>query len=152
LRQSTTAIPPGSPDPVAIIDRIDRLLAIDSVLCVSITHTECLAEAGIAPPVGSVGDSFGNVLAATVIGLFKAEVIRRLGPWRSREAVDLATLALVPLLTAAASLEGVLRCRSQRVDWFNHRRLLEPTGNVPPAEAEATSDAEPESTPLVASD
>lgn len=84
---------------------------------VSITYTERLAEAGIAPSVGSVGDSYDNALAETVIGLFKTEVIRRLGPWRSLEAVELATLAWN--------------------DWFNHRRLLEPIGFVPPAEAEA---------------
>jgi transposase InsO family protein len=83
---------------------------------VSITYTERLAEAGIAPSVGSVGDSYDNALAETVIGLFKTEVIRRLGPWRSLEAVEFATL--------------------EWVDWFNHRRLLEPIGFVPPAEAE----------------
>ena len=84
---------------------------------VSITYTERLAEAGIAPSVGSVGDSYDNALAETVIGLFKTEVVRRLGLWRSLEAVEFATLAWV--------------------DWFNHRRLLEPIGFVPPAEAEA---------------
>ena len=84
---------------------------------VSITYTERLAEAGIAPSVGSVGDSFDNALAETVIGLFKTEVIRRLGPWRSLEAVEFATL--------------------EWADWFNHRRLLEPIGFVTPAEAEA---------------
>jgi putative transposase len=84
---------------------------------VSITYTERLVEAGIAPSVGSVGDSYDNALAETVIGLFKTEVIRRLGPWRSVEAVELATLMWI--------------------DWFNHRRLLEPIGFVPPAEAEA---------------
>jgi transposase InsO family protein len=83
----------------------------------SIRYTERLGEAGIAPSVGSVGDSYDNALAETVIGLFKAEVIRRLGPWRSLEAVEFATL--------------------EWVDWFNHRRLLEPIGFVPPAEAEA---------------
>jgi transposase InsO family protein len=84
---------------------------------VSITYTERLAEAGIAPSVGSVGDSYDNALAETVIGLFKTEVIGRPGPWRSLEAVEFATL--------------------EWVDWFNHRRLLEPIGFVPPAEAEA---------------
>ena len=83
---------------------------------VSIRYTERLAEAGIDPSVGSVGDSYDNALAETVIGLFKTEVIRRCGPWRSLEAVEFATL--------------------ERVDWFNHRRLLEPIGNMPPAEAE----------------
>jgi putative transposase len=83
---------------------------------VSIRYTERLAEAGIEPSVGSVGDSYDNALAETVIGLFKTEVIRRSGPWRSLEAVEWATLTWV--------------------DWFNHRRLLEPIGNIPPAEAE----------------
>jgi putative transposase len=82
---------------------------------VSITCTERLAEAGI--------------------GLFKTEAIRRLGPWRSLEAVGFTTLGL--LLKAAASLAGLLRCCSQRVDWFDHRRLPEPIGFVPKAEAEA---------------
>jgi putative transposase len=84
---------------------------------VSIRYTERLAEAGIEPSVGSVGDSYDNALAETVNGLFKTEVIRRRGPWRSLEAVEFATL--------------------EWVDWFNNRRLLEPIGNIPPAEAEA---------------
>ena len=74
-------------------------------------------EAGIEPSVGSVGDSYDNALAETVIGLFKTEVIHRRGPWRDLEAVEFATL--------------------EWVDWFNNRRLLEPIGNIPPAEAEA---------------
>lgn len=84
---------------------------------VSIKYTERLAEAGLVPSVGSVGDSYDNALAETINGLYKAEVIHRRGPWRSLEAVELATL--------------------EWVDWFNNRRLLEPIGNVPPAEAEA---------------
>jgi transposase InsO family protein len=84
---------------------------------VSIKYTDRLVEAGIEPSVGSVGDSYDNALAETVIGLFKAEVIHRCGPWRSFEAVEFATL--------------------EWVDWFNTRRLLEPIGNIPPAEAEA---------------
>jgi putative transposase len=84
---------------------------------VSIKYTERLAQAGIEPSVGSVGDSYDNALAESVIGLFKAEVIHRRGPWRSFAAVEFATL--------------------EWVDWFNHRRLLEPIGNMPPAEAEA---------------
>lgn len=84
---------------------------------VSIRYTERLAEAGIEPSVGSVGDSYDNALAESVIGLFKTEVIHRRGPWRSLEAVEYATL--------------------EWVDWFNHRRLLEPIGNMPPVEAEA---------------
>ena len=83
---------------------------------VSIKYTERLTEVGIDPSVGSVGDSYDNALAETVIGLFKTEVIRRCGPWRSLEAVEFATL--------------------EWVDWFNNRRLLEPIGNMPPAEAE----------------
>ncbi|WP_324765621.1 IS3 family transposase (plasmid) [Sinorhizobium meliloti] len=83
---------------------------------VSIKYSERLAEAGIEPSVGSVGDSYDNALAETINGLYKAEVIHRRGPWRSFEAVEFATL--------------------EWVDWFNHRRLLEPIGNIPPAEAE----------------
>jgi putative transposase len=96
----------------------------------SIKYTERLAEAGIAPSVGSVGDSYDNALAETINGLFKTELIRRCGPWRSMEAVELATLAWV--------------------DWFNHRRLLEPIGNMPPAEAEARYYTELEATALAA--
>src|SRR6478672_10058244 len=81
----------------------------------SIKYTERLAAAGIEPSLGSVGDSYHNALAETVNGLYKAEVIHRRGPWRSVAAVEFATL------------EGV--------DWFNKRRLLEPIGNIPPAEA-----------------
>ena len=84
---------------------------------VSIKYTERLAEAGLVPSVGSVGDSYDNALAETINGLYKAEVIHRRGPWRTWEAVEYATL--------------------EWVDWFNNRRLLEPIGHVPPAEAEA---------------
>ena len=84
---------------------------------VSIKYSERLAEVGIEPSVGSVGDSYDNALAETVIGLFKTEVVHRRGPWRSFNAVEYATL--------------------EWVDWFNNRRLLEPIGNIPPAEAEA---------------
>ena len=83
----------------------------------SIRDTERLAAAGIEPSVGSVGDSYDNALAETINGLYKAEVIHRRGPWRGFEAVEFATL--------------------EWVDWFNNRRLLEPIGNIPPAEAEA---------------
>jgi putative transposase len=83
---------------------------------VSIKYSERLAEEGIEPSVGSVGDSYDNALAETINGLYKAEVIHRRGPWRNFEAVEFATL--------------------EWVDWFNHRRLLEPIGNIPPAEAE----------------
>jgi len=84
---------------------------------VGIRYTERLAEAGIEPSVGSVGDSYDNALAETINGLYKAEVIHRRGPWRSFETVEFATLTWV--------------------DWFNNRRLLQPIGNIPPAEAEA---------------
>ena len=97
---------------------------------VSIRYTERLAEAGIEPSVGSVGDSYDNALAETVIGLFKTEVIHRRGPWRSFEAVEFATL--------------------EWVDWFNERRLLEPIGNIPPAEAEANYYAELETSAVAA--
>ena len=97
---------------------------------VSIKYTERLADAGIEPSVGSVGDSYDNALAETVIGLFKTEVIHRRGPWRSLEAVEFATL--------------------EWVDWFNNRRLLEPIGNIPPAEAEAHFYADTEEFAMVA--
>jgi transposase InsO family protein len=84
---------------------------------VSIRYTERLANAGIEPSVGSVGDSYDNALAETINSLYKAEVIRRRDPWRGIEAVEFATL--------------------EWVDWFNHRRLFEPIGNISPAEAEA---------------
>lgn len=97
---------------------------------VSIKYTERLAEAGIEPSVGSVGDSYDNALAETINGLYKAELIHRRGPWRSFEAVEFATL--------------------EWVDWFNHRRLLEPIGNIPPAEAEDRYYAMLEQTPMAA--
>ena len=84
---------------------------------VSIKYTERLKEAGVEPSVSSVGDSYDNALAETINGLYKAEVIWRRGPWRNFEAVEFATL--------------------EWVDWFNNKRLLEPIGNIPPAEAEA---------------
>jgi transposase InsO family protein len=84
---------------------------------VSIRYTERLAEAGIEPSVGSRGDSYDNALAESINGLYKAEVINRRGPWKTKAAVELATL--------------------EWVSWFNHRRLLAPIGYIPPAEAEA---------------
>jgi transposase InsO family protein len=84
---------------------------------VSIRYTERLAEAGIEPSVGRRGDSYDNALAESINGLYKAELIHRRGPWKSRESLELATL--------------------QWVYWFNHIRLLEPIGYIPPAEAEA---------------
>ena len=83
----------------------------------SIRYTERLAEAGIQPSVGSRGDSYDNALAETINGLYKAELIHRRGPWKSRESVELATL--------------------QWVHWFNHTRLLKSIGGIPLAEAEA---------------
>jgi transposase InsO family protein len=100
------------PDVGELVHHGDR-----SVQYLSIRYTERLAEAGIEPSVGSVGDSYDNALAETIFGLFKAEVIRRNGPWRNIEEVEFATL--------------------EWVDWFNNRRLLEPIGDIPPAELEA---------------
>ena len=97
---------------VGLVHHSDR-----GVQYVSIKYTERLAEAGLVPSVGSVGDSYDNALAETINGLYKAEVIHRRGPWRSMEAVEFATL--------------------EWVDWFNNRRLLSSIGNMPPAEAEA---------------
>jgi putative transposase len=99
------------PDRDGLIHHSDR-----GVQYLAIRYTDRLAEAGIEPSVGSVGDSYDNALAETVIGLYKTEVIRRQGPWRHVEAVEFATLAWV--------------------DWFNTRRLLEPIGHVPPSEYE----------------
>lgn len=82
----------------------------------SIRYTERLTQAGVEPSVGSVGDSYDNALAETIIGLYKTEVIHRRGPWRKLDDVEYATL--------------------EWVDWFNNRRLLEPIGNLPPAEFE----------------
>lgn len=87
---------------------------------VSIRYTERLAEAGIEPSVGSKGDSYDNALAETINGLYKAELIHRRAPWKSREAVELATL--------------------EWVAWFNHHRLMEGLGYIPPAEYEANYD------------
>ena len=84
---------------------------------VSIRYSERLAEAGIEPSVGSKGDSYDNALAETINGLYKAEMIHRRAPWKTKESVELATL--------------------EWVSWFNHHRLLEPIGYIPPAEAEA---------------
>ena len=83
----------------------------------SLRYTERLAQAGIAPSVGSVGDSYDNALAESIIGLYKTELIARRGPWRTCEAVELATL--------------------EWVHWYNHRRLFGPLGHVPPAAFEA---------------
>ena len=100
------------PQTEGLIHHSDR-----GVQYISIRYTERLAEAGIERSVGSVGDSYDNALAETINGLFKTEVIRRRGPWRNIDEVEIAVL--------------------EWVDWFNNRRLLEPIGSVPPAEFEA---------------
>ena len=110
LEQALYARQPADSD--ALIHHSDR-----GSQYVSIRYSERLAEAGIEPSVGSRGDSYDNALAETINGLYKAEVIHRRGPWKSRESVELATL--------------------EWVSWFNHHRLLEPLGYIPPAEAEA---------------
>jgi transposase InsO family protein len=110
LEQALYARRPVGPD--RLVHHSDR-----GVQYVSIRYTERLAEAGLEPSVGSVGDSYDNALAETINGLYKAEVIHRRPSWRTREEVEWATL--------------------KWVDWFNNRRLLEPIGNIPPAEAEA---------------
>ena len=110
LEQALYARKPVGPD--RLVHHSDR-----GVQYLSIRYTERLAEAGLEPSVGSVGDSYDNALAETINGLYKAEVIHRRPSWRTREEVEWATL--------------------NWVDWFNNRRLLEPIGNIPPAEAEA---------------
>jgi len=102
----------GGAQPTGLVHHSDQ-----GTQYLSMRYTDRLTEAEIAPSVGSRGDAYDNALAESVIGLFKAEVIRRLGPWRTLEAVEFATLTWV--------------------DWFNTRRLLEPIGYVPPAEYEA---------------
>jgi putative transposase len=94
----------------------------------AIRYTERLADAGAVASVGSRGDSFDNALAETIIGLYKTELIRRRGPWKGIDQVEYATL--------------------EWVDWFNHRRLLEPIGSVPPAEFEAAFRTEENPVPL----
>ena len=100
------------PDIDDLVHHSDR-----GVQYLSIRYTERLAEAGIEPSVGTVGDSYDNALAETINGLYKTEVIRRNGPWRNIEEVEFATL--------------------EWVDWFNNRRLFGPIGNIPPIEFEA---------------
>jgi putative transposase len=106
----------------ALVHHSDR-----GVQYLSIRYTERLAEAGIEPSVGSRGDSYDNALAESIIGLFKTEVIRRRGPWRSVEDVEFATL--------------------EWVWWFNYHRLLGPIGHVPPAEYEEAYYNQPEAQP-----
>src|SRR4029078_7945260 len=95
---------PGQQD--GLIHHSDR-----GVQYVSIRYTERLKDAGIEPSVGSVGDAYDNALAETITGLYKAEVIHKRGPWRSLQAVEVATL--------------------EWVDWFNKRRMLRSLGNIP---------------------
>ena len=104
---------------------------IESAQYLSIKYTERLAKASIEPSDGIVGNSFDNALAETINGLCKAEVIHRRGPLRFFEAVEVATL--------------------EWVDCFNHRRLLEPIGNIPPAEAERKHYAAMVNNPMAAS-
>ncbi len=110
LEQAVWERRPG--DSGSLVHHSDR-----GVQYVSIRYTDRLGEAGIEPSVGTVGDSYDNALAESIIGLYKTEVIRREAPWRQVEAVEFATL--------------------DWVDWFNHRRLLERLDYVPPAEFEA---------------
>jgi len=109
LEQALHARKPVGPD--RLVHHSDR-----GVQYVSIRYTERLAEAGLEPSVGNVGDSYDNALAETINGLYKAEVIHRRASWRRREEVEWATL--------------------QWVDWYNNRRLMAPLGHIPPAEAE----------------
>jgi putative transposase len=101
-----------APDPNELTHHSDR-----GSQYLSIRYSERLAEANIEPSVGSKGDSYDNALAETINGLYKAEVIHRKSSWKTAESVEIATL--------------------EWVAWFNHQRLLEPIGYIPPAEAEA---------------
>ena len=103
---------PSTPPLLGVLRR-----PLESAQYLAIRYTERLAEAGAVTSVGSRGDSYDNALAETMIGLYKTELVRRRGPWRGLDEVEYATL--------------------EWVDWFNHRRLLEPIGHVPPAEFEA---------------
>ncbi len=96
----------------------------------SIRYTDRLREVGIEPSVGSVGDSYDNALAETIIGLYKTEVIRKEGPWRGVDQVEFETL--------------------DWVDWFNNKRLFGPIGNIPPAEFEELHYQSQEAPALVA--
>jgi putative transposase len=111
-----------------------RVGVLDGLVChsdagsqyTSLRYTTRLAEIGAAPSIGTVGDSYDNSLAESTIGLFKTELIRRHGPWRTLEEVELATLGYI--------------------DWFNHHRLHGEIGDIPPAELEATYYRQPEAT------
>ena len=123
LEQALHARKPVGPN--RLIHHSDR-----GVQYVSIRYTERLADAGLEPSVGSVGDSYDNALAETINGLYKAEVIHRRSSWRTPEEVEWATL--------------------QWVDWYNNRRLMEPLGHIPPAEAEANYYSPPPSLAIAA--
>ena len=112
-------LPPSQLLPLEVLRR-----PLESTQYLSIRYTERLADAGIEPSVGSKGDSYDNALAESIIGLFKTEMIRRNGPWRNLEDVEFATL--------------------EWVWWFNHHRLLEHIGYVPPVEREQEYYPEPE--------
>jgi len=113
------------PDIESLVHHSDR-----GVQYLSIRYTERLADAGLESSVGSVGDSYDNALAETIIGLYKTELIRLQGPWRHLEQVEFATL--------------------EWVDWFNNRRLLGPIGNIPPAEYEELYDRSVEAPAMMA--
>ena len=104
---------PGSPS----VAMLWSTIAIGASQYVSIRESERLAEAGVEPPVGSKGDTYDSALAETINGLYKAELIHRRAPWKTREAVELATL--------------------EWLSWFNHHRLLKSLGDLPSAKAEA---------------
>lgn len=93
----------------------------------AIKYGERLAEAEIAASVGSVGDSYDNALAETINGLYKTELIKPRGPWKTADEVEFAT--------------------AEWADWFNHRRLYEYCGDIPPAELEAAYYAQTSLTP-----
>ncbi len=102
----------GDKRPDGLVHHSDR-----SVQFLSIRYTERIAEIGAVTSVGSRGDSYDNALDESIIGLYKTECVRNRGPWRGFDDLELATL--------------------EWIDWWNHRRLLEPIGMIPPAEAEA---------------
>ena len=108
------SIPLGVPSNTSLSEVLRR--PIESTQYLFIRYSERLAEAGIEPSVGTRGDGYDNALAETINGLYKADLIRRRVPWKTKESLELATL--------------------KWVSWFNHHRLLEPIGHIPPAEAE----------------
>ena len=111
MRWSKPCTPASQPEPTdALIHHSDRRSQY-----VSVRYSERLAEAGIEPSAGGKGDSYDNALAGTIIGLYKAELIHRRAPWKTTESLELTTL--------------------EWASWFNHHRLLEPIGYIPPAEA-----------------